>query len=97
MKLTEVFILQILVSISDGADQLAPDCQQESVIGYGSLQGCILNSIQTNQLKVVYLDKQYVTQNQVAIAKAKANGNSYAFAKTCENPATAVPEWFGID
>ena len=45
--------------------------------------------MQASKLRVVYLDKQFVTQNQAAIAKVA----KYAFAKTCETPATAVPEW----
>ena len=62
-------------------------------MGYASSEGCIRNSMRTNQLRVVYLDAPYVTQNQAAIAKVKEHGQSYEFSETCENPPTALPEW----
>jgi hypothetical protein len=46
--------------------------------------------------RVAYLDKQYITQNQAAVAKVSALGGKYAFGKTCDNISTAVPEWYRI-
>jgi hypothetical protein len=71
-----------------------PGCNDQAVTGYSSLDGCTAQELKTKQLRVVYLDKQYVTQNQAAIAKAKDLGRSYAFASTCEKAATALPEWY---
>jgi hypothetical protein len=50
--------------------------------------------MQQNQLKIVYLDKQFVTVNQAAIATIRSFGRPYVFASTCESDLTAVPEWF---
>jgi hypothetical protein len=40
-----------------------------------------------------YFDKQYVTQNQAAIARVKELGSKYSLGQTCENALTAVPDW----
>ena len=68
-------------------------CVAANVSGYGSQNNCILQEIQATPLRVAFLDKQYVTQNQAAIDSATARGITYAFGKTCENAKTAVPEW----
>jgi hypothetical protein len=50
--------------------------------------------MQSSPLRVVYLDKQYVTQNHVVISKMKELGKPYVFASTCQREATAIPEWY---
>jgi hypothetical protein len=62
--------------------------------GYGSMNNCDLRGIQSKPIRVVYLDKQYVTQNQVVISKMKELNKPYVFASTCEKEATAIPEWY---
>jgi hypothetical protein len=69
-------------------------CVPGNLGGYASMQNCDLQDIQSRPLKVAYLDKQYVTQNQVVIAKMKALNKPYVFANTCERDATAIPEWY---
>jgi hypothetical protein len=69
-------------------------CVPGTTGGYASMQNCDLQNIQSRPLKVAYLDKQYVTQNQVVIAKMKALNQPYVFASTCEKDATAIPEWY---
>ena len=82
------------ISSADSTDNSTePNCNSQASVGYASSSGCIFSAIQNTPLRVVYLDKQYVTQNQAAIAKATALGLNYTFGKTCENPTTAVPEW----
>ena len=61
--------------------------------GYATSFGCFLQNGENKPLRVVYLDKQYVTQNQAAIDSATARGMKYTFSQTCESTATAVPEW----
>ena len=72
-------------------------CQQESVVGFSSTAGCTFDSIRAGPLRVFYLDEQYVTQNQAAIAKVQALGLTYSFGETCDDPVTAVPEWLHYD
>ena len=74
------------VSGSDG-------CVSQLVGGF-SINECGLRAIQSKPLRVAYLDKQYVTQNQVVISKMKALNTPYIFASTCEKEATAIPEWY---
>ncbi len=74
-------------------DPMGSGCETTADGGYASPTGCILQAMRATPLRVVYLDKQYVTQNQAAIEKAKSLGRSYAFASTCEKAATALPEW----
>jgi hypothetical protein len=69
-------------------------CVPGNVGGYAAKNDCDLEGIQTNPLRVAYLDKQYVTQNQVVISKMKAMNKPYVFASTCEKDATAIPEWY---
>jgi hypothetical protein len=68
-------------------------CDTANIGGYASPNGCTLQAMRATPLRVVYLDKQYVTQNQAAIEKAKSLGRSYVFASSCEKAATALPEW----
>jgi hypothetical protein len=65
-----------------------------SVGGVASMNECDLRANQSKPLRVAYLDKQYVTQNQVVISKMKALNTPYVFASTCEKEATAIPEWY---
>ena len=74
-------------------DPVGSGCETAADGGFASPNGCILQAMRATSLRVVYLDKQYVTQNQAAIEKAKSLGRSYAFASTCEKAATALPEW----
>jgi len=53
-------------------------CEKSDVAGFSSSNRCILAKMQASKLRAVYLDKQFVTQNQAAIAKVA----KYAFAKT---------------
>ena len=71
-------------------DANSSECVPASIGGYASPSGCILQQIKSTPLRVAFLDKQYVTQNQAANAKV---GDAYIFGKTCENAKTAVPEW----
>ena len=68
-------------------------CNTVNVLGYASQDSCTFQDMMSTPLRVVYLDKQYVTQNQAAIARAKALGKTYTFGKFCESISTAVPEW----
>jgi len=49
--------------------------------------------MQDKRVRVVYLDKQYVTSNAPAVQKAKLQGIEYVSGKTCDQVATAMPEW----
>ena len=69
------------------------DCQSEVVAGFGTPGSCVRQQMKNTPVRIAYLDKQYVTQNQVAIDKVKSSGKNYTFGRTCESPATAVPEW----
>jgi hypothetical protein len=74
-------------------DPVGLGCDTANIGGYASPNGCTLQAMRATPLRVVYLDKQYVTQNQAAIEKAKSLGRSYVFASSCEKAATALPEW----
>jgi hypothetical protein len=74
-------------------DNVSASCQQESIVGYDSPNGCVRAKMKSSPLRVAYLDSQYVTQNQAAIARTKALGMNYIFDYSCESSATAVPEW----
>ncbi len=88
-NITIFFLVSFLQrALCDGEN--SSECVPASVGGYASPSGCILQQIKSTPLRVVYLDKQYVTQNQAANAKV---GDSYVFGRTCENAKTAVPEW----
>jgi hypothetical protein len=69
------------------------DCLIQEVAGFSSPKGCIYKKLQRGPLRVIYLDVQYIVQNQVAIAKTKALGREYGFWDTCDSAATAIPEW----
>jgi hypothetical protein len=72
-----------------GADD---DCVQEEKGGYSSPNGCRLKQIRSVPLRVVYLDKQYVTQNDKAIAKMKSLNKEFIYSKTCES-RDSIAEW----
>ncbi len=59
-----------------------------------SFDSSTIKGIKSKPLRVVFLDKQYVTQNKVVISKMEQQNLSYVFANTCEKPATAIPEWY---
>ena len=69
------------------------DCVDEVKEGYSSPNGCRLKQIKSSPLRVVYLDKQYVTQNDAAIAKMKSLNKDYFYAKTCES-RDSISEWW---
>jgi hypothetical protein len=68
-------------------------CVPEEIGGFASPNGCTRLKMRSNRLRVAYLDKQFVTQNNPAIEKAKSLGRQYSFGQTCEQAATALPEW----
>ena len=70
----------------------SPDCVSQGHAGNRS--ECSRRSVKSSPLRVVYLDKQYVTQNQVVISKMKELNQTYLFASTCQKQATAIPEWY---
>jgi hypothetical protein len=85
--------LVFLVNVASGDAVVSDDdCVQEDEAGYSSLNGCRLKQIRSSPLRVVYLDKQYVTQNDAAIAKITSQNKAYNYAKTCES-SDSIPEW----
>ena len=64
----------------------SPACAQ--VLAGGKTNACILETLASNPLRVVFLDKQYVTSNLPARNKAAALGIPYS----CDNK-NALPEW----
>ena len=64
---------------------------------YPGSSSCSFELKKSSPLRVFYLDKQYVTQNQAAIAKAASLGMNYTFANTCESHSTALPEWYATE
>ena len=68
------------------------DCVDEGKEGYSSPNGCRLKQIRSSPLRVVYLDTQYVTQNNAAIAKMKSLNQDYVFGETCDSP-DSIAEW----
>ncbi len=86
-------VLLVLQIVSASGESAVGACIREEIAGYSSKNGCRLKQMKENPLRVVYLDKQYVTQNNAAIQRIKSKNQEYFFAKTCETPATAVPEW----
>ena len=71
----------------------SPSCIPPAVIGYASEKNCVLLKLRTLPLKVAFVDKEFVTQNQAAVDKVTSLGMHYAFGKTCDQESTAVPEW----
>eukprot|EP00292_Cryptomonas_paramecium_P013196 CAMPEP_0113674476 /NCGR_PEP_ID=MMETSP0038_2-20120614/7436_1 /TAXON_ID=2898 /ORGANISM="Cryptomonas paramecium" /LENGTH=221 /DNA_ID=CAMNT_0000591053 /DNA_START=64 /DNA_END=726 /DNA_ORIENTATION=- /assembly_acc=CAM_ASM_000170 len=69
-------------------------CALQSDVGYADPNVCDLVKLQHRPFRVAFIDKQYVTQNSAAVAKAKSLGLSYIYGRTCENVATALPECF---
>ena len=79
------------VFLAKNSSQLS--CQNQSSVGFASSDGCTFQYIQRGPFRVFYMDEQYVTQNQAAIAKIQSLGMNYSFGVTCDDPTTAVPEW----
>ena len=48
-------------------------------------------------IRVIFMDKAFVTANPTAVAKVNAMGKSYIPGTTCDSAATAVPECFVFD
>ena len=92
-----VLIIALILSASSavlaGNSSANTSCQAQTVVGYGSLNGCTYDAIRKGPLRVIYLDSQYVTQNQAARAKVESMGMNYSFGETCDDAATAVAEW----
>ena len=86
-----LFLLLICVARGEETGSAA-ECAVEEDEGYSSRNGCRLKQIRSSPLRVVYLDKQYVTQNNKAIEKMKSLNKNYAYGKTCESP-DSIPEW----
>jgi hypothetical protein len=82
---------------AENGDSATGNCEPSGVGLYDSPKGCTLQGIKSKPLRVVYLDKQYVTQNQVVISIMEKRNQSYVFANTCEKPATAIPEWYAMN
>jgi hypothetical protein len=76
-----------------GAQSNSSDCLLQEIAGFSSPRGCIYKKLQGSPLRVIYLDIQYIVENQVAIAKTKALGREYGYWDTCDTAATAIPEW----
>ena len=85
--------LQILTLAVSTNNTSAVSCQTQASVGYSSADGCTFQAIKNGPLRVFYMDEQYVTQNPAAIAKIQELGLTYSFGSTCDDPATAVPEW----
>ena len=71
----------------------AKSCEPESSVGLSTAQGCTRSKMRSVPLRVAFLDKQYVTQNQAAINKIASLNMQYSFGKSCDSALTAVPEW----
>jgi hypothetical protein len=86
--------LRLYSSNFETVSRLRNYCAKEEISGFSSPEGCRLKEMKASKLRVVYLDKQYVTQNNAAIQHADSSSNkSYVFGHTCETAATAIPEW----
>ena len=48
-------------------------------------------------IRVLFMDKAFVTSNPAAVAKVNSMGKQYTPGATCDSPATAVPECFVFD
>ncbi len=91
--LSGLLLFRLLICVARGEEiASAADCVQEEDEGYSSQNGCRLKQIRSSPLRVVYLDKQYVTQNNKAIEKMKSLNKEYAYGKTCES-LDSIPEW----
>ena len=90
------FSLLQLPMIQGQGNSNSSNCVDASTMGYANPSSCTMMEIQNGPLRVVFLDKQYVTQNQAAINSATAKGINYTFGSTCEHASTAVPEWYVI-
>jgi hypothetical protein len=84
--------MTICIHAENGATEIKA-CEPASLDLYDDFESCALKKIQSKPLRVVYLDKQYVTQNNVVISKLEQHNQSYVFASTCEKASTAIPEW----
>ena len=91
----QLYVWLLLGSALPGSCQTRrpPSCLPPAIIGYASEKNCVLLNMRTSPLKVAFLDKEYVTQNQAAVNKISSLGMQYEFGKTCDQESTAVPEW----
>jgi hypothetical protein len=86
--------LRLYSSNFEAVARLRNYCEKEEISGYSSQGGCSLKAMKSTKLRVVYLEKQYVTQNNAAIKQTNIlTNNSYVFGRTCETAETAIPEW----
>ena len=85
--------LVVLQIVSASLSVIAMECESKASMVYGSEKRDVLKSIQTGHLRVAYMDVQYVTQNQAAIARTQDLGMDYSFGETCDDPDAAIPEW----
>jgi hypothetical protein len=86
--------LRLYSSNFDAIARLRNYCDKEEISGFSTVEGCRWKEMKATKLRVVYLDKQYVTQNNAAIQQTHALYNdSYIFGRTCESAATAIPAW----
>ena len=92
MPRSHLCILACIVILGVG-DLVAASCEVELDVGFGSSDSCFRSQLKKSPIRIAYLDKQYVTQNQAAIDKIKSMGLEYNFGRTCESAATAIPEW----
>jgi hypothetical protein len=86
-----LLLLRVYIARGEGAGSVV-DCVKEEDAGYSSQNGCRLKQIRASPLRVVYLDKQYVTQNNAAVEKMKSLNKDYVYGKTCES-LNSIPEW----
>ncbi len=90
-QLTWILLLVFRIrSARSEAIESVGDCTDEEKEGYSSRYGCLLK--QATPLRVLYLDAQYIVQNNIAIAKIKSLNKDYVFGKTCGS-IDLIPEW----
>jgi hypothetical protein len=89
-----VFAVQAVAAANPTSNSSESDCLIQEIAGFDSPRGCILKKMRSSPFRVIYLDVQYIVQNDVAIAKMQSLGKQYAFWDTCDTAATAIPEWY---
>jgi hypothetical protein len=88
-----IFAIQAGVVVQSASNSSDPDCLLQEFAGFASPRGCILKKLRSSPLRVIFLDVQYIVQNDIAIAKMNAMGKDYSFWDTCDTASTAMPEW----
>ncbi len=89
-----ILAVQAVVADQSTSSSSDSDCLLQELAGFASPRGCIVKKLRSSPLRVIYLDVQYIVQNDVAIAKMQSLGKQYAFWDTCDSAATAIPEWY---